>query len=170
MRPENHTGLMALPISSGADRRPHPKRRRPVVFDGNEKSRQLGSQDALFTTEIVVPADLVARSRPSGHSVPITRMRQKVRRVHPYRNLINALLLTLVLLFVMSLAIYLIDAMRAARYYLLYWLVGVGGLMAVVVFIRFAFRRGLEVKADNGVNLAEGGSIDSSYSSHDGGH
>jgi hypothetical protein len=141
-----------------------------VVFDENEKNRQPGSPDALFATEIVVPADLVARSRPSGHSVPITRMRQKVKRAHPYRNLINALLLTLVFLFVMSLSIYLIDAARAARHHVLYWLAGVGGLTAVAAFIRFAFRQGLQVKADNGVNLVEGGSIDSSYSSHDGGH
>ena len=33
-----------------------------------------------------------------------------------------------------------------------------GGLTAVAAFIRFAFRQGLQVKADNGVNLVEGGS------------
>jgi type II secretory pathway component PulF len=97
-------------------------------------------------------------------------MRQKPKRAHPYRNLINALLLTLVFLFAMSFAIYLIDAARAARYHFLYRLVGVGGVIAVAVFIRFAFRVELQVKADNGVNLAEGGTIDSSHSSHDSGH
>jgi hypothetical protein len=41
-------------------------------------------------TEIVVPADLVARSRPAGHSVPIIRAKRESRRAPWCRNLVIA--------------------------------------------------------------------------------
>src|ERR1700722_11762724 len=141
-----------------------------MAVHANEGGRPPGSRDAPFTTEIVVPAELVARSRPSGHSVPITRMKEQLQRPDPYSNMSVAALLTMVLLLAVSIGFYAIDAVRAAGYRLPYWLAGAGVLMALAALVRFAFRQGLQVKAGSGADLAEGGGIDSSGSSHDGGH
>jgi len=60
----------------------------------------------------VVPAEVIARSQPSGHSVPIVRGTQKSKRAHPYRNLVMA---SLVSLFGMGIAVYYsIEAGRGA--------------------------------------------------------
>ncbi len=48
------------------------------------------------TTSIEVPADVVARSRPSRHSVPLASAKHKVARTHPFRNLAVAFLIALV--------------------------------------------------------------------------
>jgi hypothetical protein len=48
------------------------------------------------TTSIEVPADVIARSRPSGHSVPLARARSKVVRKHPFRNLAVAFLIAFI--------------------------------------------------------------------------
>src|SRR5689334_1285821 len=55
--------------------------------------------------EVVVPPDLVARSRPMGHSVPIVRTRRKRIRAHPYRNLAIPVVIALVSLFGLVLAV-----------------------------------------------------------------
>jgi hypothetical protein len=55
--------------------------------------------------EVVVPPDLVARSRPMGHSVPIVRTRQKRSRTHPYRNLAIPVLIAVVSVFGLILAV-----------------------------------------------------------------
>jgi hypothetical protein len=46
--------------------------------------------------QIIVPADLVARSQPSGHSVPLLRKREKLGSRFPYRNLAIGLLVALI--------------------------------------------------------------------------
>jgi hypothetical protein len=46
--------------------------------------------------QIVVPADLVTRSQPSGHSVPLLRKREKAENRFPYRNLMIGLLVALI--------------------------------------------------------------------------
>jgi hypothetical protein len=56
--------------------------------------------------QIVVPADVVARSHPSGHSVPIVRIKRKLERAHPYRNLVIVLLVSQVALFGFIFAVY----------------------------------------------------------------
>jgi hypothetical protein len=76
---------------------------------------------------IVVPADLVARSRPSGHSVPIVHTRQKLKRAHPYRNLVVASSVVLVALFGQIIAVYCsIEAGRNAGHHLVCPVVGGG--------------------------------------------
>jgi hypothetical protein len=47
-------------------------------------------------SRIIVPADLVARSQPSGHSVPLLRKREKAETGFPYRNLVIGLLVALI--------------------------------------------------------------------------
>jgi hypothetical protein len=44
------------------------------------------------SAQIEVPADLVARSRPSSHSVPIVRIRERTKRPRVARNLVLAVL------------------------------------------------------------------------------
>jgi hypothetical protein len=46
--------------------------------------------------QIIVPADLVARSQPSGHSVPLFRKRGRLESRFPYRNLVIGLLVALI--------------------------------------------------------------------------
>jgi hypothetical protein len=46
--------------------------------------------------EIIVPADLVARSQPSGHSVPLLRKRKTLESRFPYRNLVIGFLVALI--------------------------------------------------------------------------
>jgi hypothetical protein len=46
--------------------------------------------------QIIVPADLVTLSQPSGHSVPLLRKREKVDSRFPYRNLVIGLLVALI--------------------------------------------------------------------------
>jgi hypothetical protein len=81
--------------------------------------------------QIVVPAALVARSRPSRHSVPITHAKHKLRRIHPYRNMITPCLVAVVALIGLVMAVdYSVEAGRAAGYQLACPLVG-GGKGAV---------------------------------------
>ena len=78
--------------------------------------------------QFTVPAELVARSRPAGHSVPIVRARQKLRRSHPYRLGVAALLLTLVLVLGMLGGVYyVLEAGSAAGYHLVCTTVGAPG-------------------------------------------
>jgi hypothetical protein len=65
------------------------------------------------SSRIVVPPELVARSRPSRHSVPIIRARQKRHRAHPLRNLITLGLVSLVCLAATIFVVY--SAMEAKR-------------------------------------------------------
>jgi hypothetical protein len=75
--------------------------------------------------QFIVPAELVARSRPAGHSVPIVRARQKLRRSHPYRLVVGALLLTLVLVLGMVGGVYyVLETGSAAGYHLVCTTVG----------------------------------------------
>src|SRR5438105_8695061 len=77
--------------------------------------------------QVFVPADLIARSRPSRHSVPIARMKRKLERVHPYRNVVVALLVALVALSAVTIAVYhSMDMGRAAGYRLTCSVVGIG--------------------------------------------
>jgi hypothetical protein len=46
--------------------------------------------------QIIVPADVVARSQPSGHSVPLFRKRERLESRFPYRNLVIGLLVALI--------------------------------------------------------------------------
>ena len=46
--------------------------------------------------QIIVPADLVTRSQPSGHSVPLVRKTEKLETRFPYRNLVIGLLVALI--------------------------------------------------------------------------
>lgn len=67
--------------------------------------------------EIIVPAELVAPSRPARHSVPLARAKQKLRRSHPYRLVVVAALLTLALGLCMVFAInYVVEAGHVAGY------------------------------------------------------
>jgi hypothetical protein len=47
-------------------------------------------------SRIIVPADLVAQSQPSGHSVPLLRKRERLESRFPYRNLVIGLLVALI--------------------------------------------------------------------------
>jgi hypothetical protein len=68
---------------------------------------------------VIVPAELVERSRPCGHSVPIIRMKQKLQRLHPYRSLMVVSLICLGMVFAAILAVYdQIQAQRDAGYQL----------------------------------------------------
>jgi len=82
--------------------------------------------------EIVVPADVVARSHPTGHSVPIVQAKRKRKHAPSYRNLIIAsVLASLVaaaLLFVMSMQVYQsFEPQREAGYHLVCQPVVTGG-------------------------------------------
>jgi F0F1-type ATP synthase membrane subunit c/vacuolar-type H+-ATPase subunit K len=46
--------------------------------------------------QIAVPAALIARSHPCGHSVPIVARRHKLARPHPWRNIAVAGLVAVV--------------------------------------------------------------------------
>ena len=71
------------------------------------------------TVSVLVPADVIARSRPSGHSVPIARARQRIERRHPLRNVAVALLIALVpLLGLGALIYYSMDAQQRAGLHL----------------------------------------------------
>jgi hypothetical protein len=77
--------------------------------------------------QIVVPADLVARSRPSGHSVPLTHAKHKLKRSRAYRNMIAACLAALVAMFGLIVAIdYSVEAGRDAGYQLVCPVLGSG--------------------------------------------
>ncbi len=68
-------------------------------------------------SRIVVPADVVARSHPSGHSVPIIAMKPKPRRAHPYRTVGVLVLLAVLALIGLGVAgHYGIEAQREAGY------------------------------------------------------
>jgi hypothetical protein len=68
---------------------------------------------------VIVPAELVERSRPCGHSVPIIRMKQELQRSHPYRSLMVVSLICLGLVFAAIYAAYAqIQAQRGAGYQL----------------------------------------------------
>jgi hypothetical protein len=76
-----------------------------------------------FPHQIVVPADVVARSRPTGHSVPIIRPHRKLKRSPPIRKLIIVSAVTslvaLAVLFSLSMRIYSsYEPLRAAGYHL----------------------------------------------------
>jgi hypothetical protein len=76
--------------------------------------------------EIIVPAELIARSRPTWHSVPLARAKQKLRRSHPYRLVVVAALLTLALGLCMVFAInYVVEAGHVAGYHLVCVRVGI---------------------------------------------
>ncbi len=88
--------------------------------------------DEKIAPEIVVPADLVARSHPTGHSVPIIRTKRQRKRAPSYRNLIIASVLASLVagavLFVMSMRIYQsFEPEREAGYHLVCELVVTGG-------------------------------------------
>jgi hypothetical protein len=46
--------------------------------------------------QIIIPADIVLRSHPSGHSVPLVRKREELKNRRPYRNLMIGLLVALI--------------------------------------------------------------------------
>jgi hypothetical protein len=72
-------------------------------------------------SQIIVPANLVTQSRPSGHSVPLIRKRKKSnsRYRYPYRYLITALLVSVVAIAATATAFYYSDKMqRDAGYHL----------------------------------------------------
>jgi hypothetical protein len=56
--------------------------------------------------QITVPADVVLRSHPSGHSVPLVRKREERKNRHPYRNLMIGLLVALIATAVTGMALY----------------------------------------------------------------
>jgi hypothetical protein len=69
--------------------------------------------------QIIVPADLVTRSRPSGHSVPLVRKREKLNNRYPYRYLVIGLLVSLIATAATGAAFYYSDKMhRDAGYHL----------------------------------------------------
>jgi hypothetical protein len=69
--------------------------------------------------QIAVPADLIARSRPCGHSVPIVVRRQKLARPHPWRNIAVAGLVAAVAVFGLVMAVDIwMQAHEAAGYHL----------------------------------------------------
>ncbi|HEY6255949.1 MAG TPA: hypothetical protein VIY51_09175 [Xanthobacteraceae bacterium] len=75
--------------------------------------------DLFAIRQIVVPADLVARSHPAGHSVPLVCTKRKFKRAHPYRILALALLVSLVALMGLTVAVdHALEAGRDAGYHL----------------------------------------------------
>lgn len=77
--------------------------------------------------QIIVPAELVARSHPTGHSVPIVREKRKLLRPHPYRLVAMALVTTLVLgLGVVGTVYYAVEVGQGAGYHLACPIVGTG--------------------------------------------
>ena len=73
----------------------------------------------LPNNEIVVPDELVTRSRPTGHSVPIIRKRRHRSRPHPCRNLAIACLVALTSMFGLVLVVKSsVAAGQAAGYHL----------------------------------------------------
>src|SRR5579871_3833051 len=76
---------------------------------------------------IFVPAEIVGRSRPSSHSVPIVGPRRKIRRQHLVRNLVAAGLVSAVALAgVLAATYYSIEAEQDAGYKLVCSTVGFG--------------------------------------------
>jgi hypothetical protein len=69
-------------------------------------SQQTSEPARASVARIEVPADVVARSRPSRHSVPLAHARHKVARTHPFRNLAVAFLIALVPLIGIGVLIY----------------------------------------------------------------
>jgi hypothetical protein len=97
----------------------------PIEAENIPQSNSLSIKDNI--TEIVVPADVVARSHPSGHSVPIIGKRRKLIRAHPYRNLVIISLVSLAALIGVCFIVYVaIEEHRAAGYHLACSTVGVG--------------------------------------------
>jgi hypothetical protein len=97
----------------------------PIEADNIRQSNSLATKDKI--TQIIVPAKLIARSLPSGHSVPIIRIRRKLERARPFRNLVVVSLLSLVALFGVGILIYYsVEAERAAGNHLICSAVGVG--------------------------------------------
>jgi hypothetical protein len=77
--------------------------------------------------QIIVPAEIVARSRPSGHSVPIVGAKRKLTRTHPYRLVVGALLLSLVLgLGLVGVIYYAVEEGNLAGYHLVCATTGTG--------------------------------------------
>jgi hypothetical protein len=76
---------------------------------------------------ILVPVEIVARSHPSSHSVPIIRARATIRRPHVVRNLVIAVLASqLALAGVFAATYYSIQAGEEAGYKLACVTVGLG--------------------------------------------
>ena len=97
----------------------------PIEADNIRQSNSLATKDKI--TQIIVPAKLIARSLPSGHSVPIIRMRRLLKRAHPVRNLVILCLFLLFALFgVGTMIYYSMEAGRAAGYHLACSETGVG--------------------------------------------
>jgi hypothetical protein len=101
----------------------------PIEAKGSPQSNSISTAGNI--QQIVVPAALVARSRPSGHSVPITHAKHKLKRSHPYRNMMTPCLVAVVALIGLTIAVdYSVEAGRAAGYQLVCPVVG-GGKGAV---------------------------------------
>lgn len=78
-------------------------------------------------TRIVVAADVAARSRPSGHTVPRVRTPGRTERARPDRSLIVLCVLSVMALAGVGVAgYYSYAAGRAAGYHLVCQTVGVG--------------------------------------------
>lgn len=76
---------------------------------------------------ILVPAEIVGRSRPSSHSVPIVRAREKVRRARPIRNVVVAVLAALLAMAgVFAATYYSVETGREAGYKLVCSTIGLG--------------------------------------------
>lgn len=93
----------------------------------------MGSPQSNFVStagnipQILVPADLVKRSRPSRHSVPIAHAKHKLKRSHPYRDMITPCLVAVVALIGLIVAVdYSVETGRAAGYHLVCPVVGSG--------------------------------------------
>ncbi len=69
--------------------------------------------------QIVVSADLVARSHPSGHSVPLLRKRERSKNRYPHLYLMIGVLVSLIATAATGTAFYYSDKMhRDAGYHL----------------------------------------------------
>jgi hypothetical protein len=81
----------------------------------------------INSAQIEVPADLVARSRPSSHSVPIVRIRKRTKRPHVARNVVLAVLASQLAFFgIFVAADYSMEAGQRAGYKLVCATVGFG--------------------------------------------
>jgi hypothetical protein len=93
----------------------------PPIIDPPRPAPLLATSSGLAgdTDVIAVPAEIVARSRPAGRSVPLVAKRRQRERPHPFRNLAMALLMALVPLIALILAGYYFDnAELSAGYHL----------------------------------------------------
>ena len=92
--------------SSAQDYVPAPKPLPPIseAPDPAPASAPIFAASAALSTDanvILVPAEVVARSRPSRHSVPLIAEKYERERPHPFRNLAVMLLIGLVPLLIL---------------------------------------------------------------------